>query len=69
MSSLTNALFLVSIYGKWFPWEFTDGHMHWGGGDTFGSISINLKKIFNFTIEKHKQDCNMNAFYLKQGQN
>ena len=36
-----------------------------GGGDMFGSISINLKKIFNFTIEKHKQDCNMNAFYLK----
>ena len=36
MSSLTNALFLVSIYGKWFPWEFTDGHIHWvmgGGGD------------------------------------
>ena len=30
---------------------------------------FNLKKIFNFTTEKHKQDCNMNAFYLKQGQN
>ena len=43
MSSLTNALFLVSIYGKWFPWEFTDGHILWatGGGGTsmFGSIS------------------------------
>ena len=19
--------FFASIYGKWFPWEFTDGHM------------------------------------------
>ena len=28
-----NNCFFASIYGKWFPWEFTEGHMHSGAGE------------------------------------
>ena len=61
--------FFASIYGKWFPWELTDGHMLLRGQTSmFGSLSMCrfawyrfmgrsiLKKVFNFTI-----------FCLKQG--
>ena len=33
--------FFASIYGKWFPWEFTDGHMRSRGETSmFGSLGM-----------------------------
>ena len=41
--------FCASIYGKLFPWEFTDGQRR--ENSMFGSLCIfNLKKVFNSTI-------------------